>query len=410
MANAVLTNTQNYANFFRRRVLSSTQHWRTYVAAETTDTAALDSGRNQIVRAILFALELEQAWPAARELIETLSPYMERRGEWGAWNPVLSRAIEVARRSQDRAGMVSLSALLARLLQRQSRFKQAIIYYRQVIRIARQIGDHFNEARACSNLGFFYSEQGHWWRAETLGGHALTMFEQLDSNHGRAHTENHLGTLYTRQHRWKAAGQHLERACDLWQAMGDDHGLMRGFINLSLLYNEMEQPDKALSYLEKALQRARLTGEEAEIGLIYMNIGDSHRLKGDPALAEAYAWRAEAIFRRFSNSVGLAWVWSNLGIACLEQKKWQEARLHLEVALKSCRNLNSQYGEIKTLTYMVEYELARGNRTSAAARLNELERLISQYRGGGPNCHLQSLLRKYAVTWPDRGKSRDLPL
>jgi tetratricopeptide (TPR) repeat protein len=207
MANAVLTNTQSYANFFRRRVLSSTQHWRTYVAAEVTDTAALDRGRNQIVRAILFALELEEAWPAARELIETLSPYMERRGEWGTWNPVLSRALEAARRSQDRAGMVSLSALLARLLQRQSRFRQAIAYYRYTIHSARQIEDRYNEARACSNLGYLYVEQSRWWRAEILCCHALAIFEQLESNHGRAHTENHLGVLYTRQSLWERARQ-----------------------------------------------------------------------------------------------------------------------------------------------------------------------------------------------------------
>ena len=48
-----------------------------------------------------------------------------------------------------------------------------------------------------------------------------------------------------------------------------------------------------------------------------------------------------------------------------------------------------------TLTCMVEYELARGNRPQAARQLTEVERLIGHY---GQNVHAapwQGLLKKY---------------
>jgi tetratricopeptide (TPR) repeat protein len=402
MAIIPLTDVESRANYFHRRVLLNLQYWGDYVAANTTDIAALDGERPRIVRAISFGLELNEAWSIAYKLITAFSPYMERRGFWEPWNSVLSWAIKAAHRSEDVAAEVNLSSLLARLLQRQGRDRQAIAYYRRAITLSRRIGDYFNEARACTNLGYLYIEQGYWRRAEVLCCHALTIFEQISSDHGRAHTENHLGILYTEQNLWDKARQHLECACALWQSMGDDHGLMRGFINLGMLYLEQDQPDKALVYLEKALDQARLTGEEAEIGTIYRNIGLVHRRKGEPAKAEMYARQAEAIFQRFSNLPKLALVRDNLGLACLAQGKWQEAWQQLESALETWRDLKHEYGEIRTLLYMVEYELARGDYSKAAARLDELEQLdrqnnwIQRYPG------LQPLLIKQRRSLPGR--------
>jgi tetratricopeptide (TPR) repeat protein len=395
MAVISLTDTQSCTNFFQRRVLINLQYWRDYLAANTADVSALDREQSGIIRAISFALDLDEAWSAVYKLIITFSPYMERRGYWETWNWVLSRAIEAARWAEDTAAEANLSALLARLLQRQSRFKETIARHRHAIRLSRQIGDRFNEARACTNLGYLYIEQGYWHRAEVLCRYALTIFEQIGSDHGRAHTENHLGILYTHQRLWDKARLHLECACALWQSMGDDHGLVLGFINLGLLYNEMECPAKALLYLGKALQQARLTGEEALIGTIYLNMGHAYKLNGEPAQTETYARQAEAIFRRFSNSLYLPLAWINLGEACLDQGRWQEARLHLEAALEACRQSHNKYGEINALMGMVEYNLAVGNHQEVSEQLPELEQLVQQQDQDTHSRQFETLLTKF---------------
>jgi tetratricopeptide (TPR) repeat protein len=395
MAVIALTDTQSCANFFQRRVLINLQYWRDYLAVNTTDVAALDREQSGIIRAISFALDLDEAWSAVYKLIITFSPYMERRGYWETWNWVLSRAIEAARWAEDTAAETHLSALLARLLQRQSRFKDTIARHRHTIRLSRRIGDRFNEARACTNLGYLYIEHDHWHRAEVLCRHALAIFEQIGSDHGRAHTENHLGILYSRQRLWDKARLHLERACALWGSMGDDHGLMLGFINLGLLYNELECPAKALRYLEKALQQARLTGEEALTGTIYLNMGHAHRLMGEPARTESYARQAEAIFRRFSNSFYLPLAWINLGEACLDQGRWQEGRLHLEAALEACRQSHHKYGEIKALMGMLEYNLVVGNHQEVSEQLPELEQLVRENNRDRHSRQFETLLTKF---------------
>lgn len=379
MASSKLTPTYNPSEVFRRYILTNLEYWHDFVVAKRDDLIALERGHNRIVKAILFALDLEGAWPSVRELIETFSPYMERGGHWDTWNRVLQNATEVAQRAKDQASIVALVALLARLLQRQSHFRQAVNYHHYTIRAARQIDDQYNEARTCSNLGFFYAEQGHWWRAEILCCHALNVFEKLDSHHGRAHTENHLGILYSWQGRRALAQQHLERACSLWQVMGDDHGLMHGYLNLSTLYLELEAPDEALIYLQKALHQATLTGEEGEVGTIYMNLGITYRQLGDPVQAEAYAWQAEAVFQRYSNLLRLALVRDNLGLACMDQRKWTEAFTHFQTALEIWQTLGNRRSEVRTLLYMVQCDLAKDDRLQAKRRLKKVEDLVHQY-------------------------------
>ncbi|MCB9079666.1 MAG: tetratricopeptide repeat protein [Anaerolineaceae bacterium] len=392
MISGSLPSLQSPTLVFRHYVLTNLQYWRDYITARPTDTAALDRARSRIMTGISFALELEEAWPLVRELIETLSPYMERGGYWQSWQWVLSRAVEAAQRVNDVAGSVSLLLLLARLLQRQSDFKLAVARYRQTIRLAGQVGDKFNKARACSNLGFLYTELGHWWRAKILCCYALAIFEQFNSAHGRAHTENHLGILYIWQNHWESARQHLERACEIWQDMGDNYGLLYGLINLGSLNDDMERPDQALFYLEKALELAKLVGEEVQMANIYMNMSIAYRVKGELDTAATYIWRAEAIFRRFVNLVGMAQIQDNLGLIYLYQGKWSEAKSYLCSAFAAWDGLGNDYGKIRNLSYLVEYELVKGDRRQAARQLAEIERLISS--PGKQGDHWQSLLTR----------------
>ena len=390
----VTKNTESYPAIFRRRVLLNAKYWKDYVNKQANEVEALDHERDRIIKAISFALELDEAWPSVGELIETLSPYMERRGFWDTWNRVLKRTLVVARKTEDMARVVSLSVLLARLLFQQSRHNESVAYYRQTIPLARKIGDQFNEARACTNLGYYYVEHGQWYRAEVLCCHALELFEQLGSDHGRAHTENHLGVLYHTQGRWDEARHHLERACAIWQAMGDEHGAMRGFLNLGALYIHTGKFDEALEYLQKALSQAHLTGEEMAIGTIYSNMGMVYRSNGDLAKAETYSKQAETIFQQFSNIAELARVWNGLGLIYFSQDKQSEAISYLERSLEIWHNLGDKIREIKILIDIAECEFISQNWQEAKTQLNTIQQLIGPNYDDRQYRHLQPRIEK----------------
>ncbi len=376
-----LTDHNRRTDFFQETVRLNLDYWQSRLAeTEETAVAALDQARTAIVRAILFGLELgPPAWPDTHPLIDRFSPFMERRGHWDTWDTVLRRAVASAQAAGDEARLVHLTALLARLSQRQGHFKQMVSDYRRTSRLARRLGDCFNQARSYTNLGFFYIEQGCLLRAEVLCCRALQLFEQIDNNHGRAHTANHLGLLYTRRGSWHRAENYLKQANTIWQAMADYHGLMFAFTNLGVLYVEMGAVDKALSCSKKALHWAEFTGEELTKGTIYVNIGTAHRLKNELVDAEAYIHRAKAIFQQFSNTFGLALVFDNLGLIYLAQKQWNRAGSQLEKALETWRKLDNKYGEIRAMTYYIDYEVAQENICQAKRWLQETEFQLNQY-------------------------------
>lgn len=377
MVSHCLNDTQPYIDFFHTYTLARLRHWLADDAVKTVEVSILDQEHERILKAISFGLSIKSAWSIVRDLIIAFTPYMERRGHWASWNQVLQRANIAGQQFGDVDGSITLMALMARLYQRQSRSDGVIYYYRRVIQLARQTNNQFEQARACSNLGFLYIDGMRWWRSEVLSCRALDIFEELQNDHGLAHTHNHLGLLYIRKNFWQQAEYHLDECCRLWQSMNDNHSLIYGFENLGLLYIESENPAKALQYLKKALDLAELTGEEAEIGTIWMNIGDAYMRQSNWQQAETASKRAETIFLETSNRLYLAHTWINLGCIYVQQGKWDNAEKYLKHSLDGYRMLDNKDGEIETLMNLVEFELTRKNKPLADYLFDELRNVIS---------------------------------
>jgi tetratricopeptide (TPR) repeat protein len=394
MAAVTLTSPEACASFLQRCIVTNLRFWQLYVDQHEADIQALDYEWEGVIKAILLGLELKSAWPEAYQLILSYADFMERHGYWDVWQTLLSQALLLAQESHDEPGEVTLLALSARLGKRRGQIKQMVSDYRRTMRLARRVGDQFNEGRACTNLGYYYVEHGYWTRAEILCCYALHLFEQIDSNHGRAHTENHLGLLYIRQCRWEEAQQHLEKACAIWQISDDPFGLMYGFMNLGLMYLEMGQLEPALGYTDKALVQAKRAGEEAEVGRLYMNLSETYRKLGEMAAAEAYARQAIEIFHKHANSLDLGIAWKVMGEACLYQGKLVEAQFYLNTALETVRQHHNLYREIEVLLYLVETDFLSDNRPQAVARLAQVERLMENEPGLSRSGSLHPLLLK----------------
>ena len=362
--------------YFMQRVLYMVAQWNADEAVSDINVETLDEEYESIVKAISLGLELDSGWDLVKQLILAFTPFMERRGHWPIWHGILERSICNAQNLKDIDSEVTLTSLLARLCQRSNRPKDVIFYYKRVIRLARFNGNLFEEARACSNLGFAYIDGGLWWRSEVLSHHALKIFEKIKSHHGLAHTHNHLGLLYIRCHQWQDAESRLKKACDLWNKMGDTFNLTQGYSNLGSLYLELEEPQQALKWLEKSIYHAKLSGDEVNIGTPLMNLGLAYYQAGEFKQAENHLKQAEDVHRRFANSTNLAQVWGNLGEFYLTTKIWDKSKKYLNAARDVYQELGNWEGEIKALLGLIKYAFAQENYPESKAHITDIEVLI----------------------------------
>jgi tetratricopeptide (TPR) repeat protein len=335
-----LTPNLQYIVYFQDRIMRGLEYWRDHPAIRELKVAILDGERETILTVIGLGLEFPPAWFLVKQLIVALTPYMERRGHWDGWHGVLQKAIAAAQRAGDVGSEITLTALLARLSQRMSRPADVVTYYCRTMRLARQTGNRFEEARACSNLGYLYIDSGHWWRSAILSKHALAIFEELGSAHGQAHTHNHLGLLGIRQQMWDTAENHLQQACKIWRQLNDEHSLIYGLVNLGLLYNEQIAAEKAIPVLNQAAQLIQVSGEQALLGGVFNNLAIAYRFNGNYPEALQLALRAEKIHHQFSLKLELAQVWHNLGLIHTGMGEIAAARHALEESKKMYHRLN----------------------------------------------------------------------
>ena len=344
----------------------------------TVATRLPDEDRVQACHVLDFGLRLPENWPQARDLTVALAPYVERSGEWETWRQQLQRALQLAEQQQDVASTLQLQMLAARLSQRQGRLVETIYAYRRVIRLARQTGNRFDAARACSNLGYIFIDTGRFGLSEILCRHALTIFTELQSNHGLAHTHNHLGLLYTRQKRYAEAEHHLQLACALWDRMQDNHSLFHGNVNLGLLCFEMDRLNEALTYLDLALQIAEHSGETVEIARVWNNLGVVYLKLRNFGIAASYLEKAYLHFSQITQEVELAKIHHNLGLTYQQLESWANALEHLEKALQ---HFQMTYNLMETMKVLIALTGQATNSAYAArcvGHVRALRRLVAQ--------------------------------
>lgn len=396
MAVVKLTTEQSRTQFILTAGIRNLDYCLTWLqTVDQADIAVLDTERNNIIKAVTRGLELgEVAWFKVAPLLTIFSPHMERRRQWDVWNTLLQQGITIARQVGDQTNLITLSSLLARLLYRQSRFQESIATYRRVIQISRRWDVPFEEARACTNLGFFFVERERWYPAEVLCCHALTIFQSIEDQHGLAHTHNHLGVLYTRQERFYEAETHLKQAQMIWHQMKDKHGLMLSAMNLGVLNAHNQHPAKALTYAKEALALAKYTGEAQEIGAIHMNMGLAYLLLGQLVKAEQANLKAKAILEPQGDTIGLAHIFENLGKIYLEMTHWEKAIKYLEPVLATWQQLGNSVQEIKTTLYLSEYALGQDDNRQAKVWLDQAEYLLHKRSRSTKLPNLQSQINE----------------
>jgi tetratricopeptide (TPR) repeat protein/DNA-binding CsgD family transcriptional regulator len=168
-----------------------------------------------------------------------------------------------------------------------------------------------------------------------------------------------IGDLYVQRNDYKEAYVHYMEA----DRIGRDHAVKKG---LSILYNALgsfytglQKFDQALEYFQRGLQVA----PEDDIAgrcRFYLNIGVTYGWSGDYPKAREYLNDARTICSEADDQSILAFIYSNLGNVCYEEKNLAQAAAYFKKAMGLAKTFKNDALLASDHRYMAEVYLDQG--------------------------------------------------
>jgi tetratricopeptide (TPR) repeat protein len=325
-----------------------------------------------------FALDLDDAWPQARELLLRLAPQAEQAGHRDDWRPYLERAIAASPRWHDSLAAGEFAFYLGQLHELRARFVEAQAAFAQSAALFAGLQRPQEEARAIGRSAYIARLQRHFDEAEKLAAQA----ERLAPNHRPTQAACHLtlGTVAFDRRDWEVAVKHLHQALALWEAEDDKRMVALSLRNLGPALHMQKRYAEAVACYARALALFRETPDPVNQAVTQMNLGIVHSLQGESREALALYAKAEPVLRRVEDSLRLASLLTNQAIEYRNLARWDEAEWccrQAVVAWETLGNLRSTLNALDALIYILRGQgrLAEAEATlhTALARLQEME-------------------------------------
>jgi tetratricopeptide (TPR) repeat protein len=366
---------------FSRSVAANLAFWRGQAGRVTPRSLGrLDGERHNLFRAVEIGLALEETWRGAAELMVASFDFVERRGYWREWLPLLRAA--VARCSPaDLALKGRLLDQLGLIYQFERRLDAALATHEEEEQIGLALGDRFRLAHARLHLSEVYSHQRRYGEAERYGRAAQADFEACGGDPEKlAHVTGHLGTIAMDRGDYERAETQLRQAAAYWRDLDHATHLARMLNNLAITYYRRAEHATALAVVAEA--EATLAGTAYELDRILLAItgGVIAFEMGDVAAARAAFERANSPYLRQAGYRAYeAMVATNLGNVCLAEKRFVEAEAYLSRSAEIYRQLDDRLSLANALGDLAQALAGQGKEARGGALYLEAARLAADF-------------------------------
>ena len=213
----------------------------------------------------------------------------------------------------------------------------AIEHLEAALAISRQVGNKRSEGINLANLGIAYRLVGKPDAAIENLQQALAIARERIDVRGEAINLGNIGDIYREENHVEEAIKTYEQALAIARQTGDKRG---GGINLGRLgdaYRGLKQYEKAVEYLQQALTIARETADKRGEAINLGRLGDTLRDQGEVVTAIEYHQRGLALAQQMDDKRGegygladLAVDYSLLGETAKAADSFQKARAIFE--------------------------------------------------------------------------------
>lgn len=229
---------------------------------------------------------------------------------------VYADSIEVmAEKANYQEGLAMVMHLRGYAHRDQGDFDQALHFFREELRIFKELHDREEQGTVYNNLGSLWGDLSQTDSSIFYYLESLAISEELGDKLGASITHNNLGSIYSDEGMYEKAEEHYLKALEVRQELGLEKRFTQCYSNLATLYQRMGQREKAEEYAMKGLALADRYEQTALAGIICNNFGSD--LIEQEQYTEALPWteKAHEYFQALGNELYQVYSLSNLSRA-----------------------------------------------------------------------------------------------
>ena len=352
---------------FTQSVAANVKYWQQRTQNLTDDTlTALDQEQQNLYRAAKFGLHVPDAWQNTAELILQTFVFVERRGYWGEWIPMLEQALESCP-ADNLALRGRILDHLGLFYRHNRQLDNAFTAHQEELQIGLMQEDKWREAHACINLGAVCRQMRRFTEAETYIHQAQKAFQAIHApliKHAFVILE--LGLLAKDKGQWALAEEYLSYSVSLWREVGDPVYLANCLKLLGEALAAQDKTDAALAAYHEALDCLAHTANHLDKTRVLNELGSLYLKRGNYTEAERFFLEANATFMwQSGNLFDRAVVANNLGVVYLAQGRLAEAEEFFYSSIALWQICNDPVQQANTLGGLAEVKTAQNDSDEA---------------------------------------------
>lgn len=285
---------------------------------------------------------------------------------------------------------------------------RAIEFHEEHLGIARETNNMIQEGLALGNLGRTYRQNGRPEQAVNLHERELAIAQKQADRFKEAAALHSLGETYRQLGQAQNAIYYYRQSLGIARDIGDKNRVERILNSMGKFYMDSGETKESVALFKQTLDIARQIGDRVGEGEALGNLGDLYRVSGFTDRAAEYYAHALNITQESNDRRRIIRNLLRLGNLYLETNQIETAQEYFERALLSAQEINNHVYEMRVYEKLGNIYSLRGNVTEAT-RMYKLALRFVEELGNEPERKqriLISLADAYAE-WGDTGRAVD---
>lgn len=254
--------------------------------------------------------------------------------------------IALLQETKDSIGMKQLLYYMGNIRYRQTKYKEAIAYFEQTIKIAEKTGDEKMTGKCLDNIGISYVVLGNNTEALKHFLKSLTIWEKTGNSEGRANALSNMARVYVSIGDNAKAIEYIKQSIALLKGHSDVQTIIHCYANAVSIYTAMKNYDEAIALCTESIRIADSTGQWSEMSVLLIDRGMSYYDAGmyDKAFDDFMKCLAPPTDRTAPATIAQAHI--GLGEVWMARGNPRKSIPHLEIAYALFRDneMNDQTG------------------------------------------------------------------